>query len=126
MNKEKRKLIYNKFGGRCAYCGKLINYKEMQVDHIIPKSRFHIHRGKVPYKACDIKNLNPSCASCNLWKHNFSIEVFRAEIEAQIARIRERSASFRLMERYGIIEVVKPKIKFYFEENPCELNSHQK
>ena len=31
-----RRLVYNKFDGRCAYCGQPIEFKDMQVDHIKP------------------------------------------------------------------------------------------
>ncbi len=37
MTKAKRFQVYNKYGGRCAYCGKKIEYKDMQVDHIDPQ-----------------------------------------------------------------------------------------
>ena len=37
MKKEERKIVYDKYNGHCAYCGKKIDYKEMQVDHLIPK-----------------------------------------------------------------------------------------
>lgn len=36
LTKQERMEIYNKYGGHCAYCGKEIEYKDMQVDHIKP------------------------------------------------------------------------------------------
>lgn len=36
MNKELREQIYHKYDGRCAYCGREIEYKDMQVDHLEP------------------------------------------------------------------------------------------
>ena len=39
MTKDKRLKVYNKFDGRCAYCGQKIEYKDMQVDHIFAKDR---------------------------------------------------------------------------------------
>lgn len=36
MTKAERFQVYNKYGGHCAYCGKKIGYKDMQVDHIDP------------------------------------------------------------------------------------------
>lgn len=35
--KEDRLKIYRKYDGHCAYCGKSIEYKDMQVDHLVPK-----------------------------------------------------------------------------------------
>lgn len=35
INKEIRNLVYEKYKGHCAYCGKPIDYKDMQVDHFV-------------------------------------------------------------------------------------------
>lgn len=56
MTKLSRQKVYEKYGGRCAYCGKAIQYKDMQVDHVIPLRR---------YGDDSLLNLNPSCRSCN-------------------------------------------------------------
>ena len=40
MKKEIRERVYNKFNGHCAYCSRVIKYKDMQVDHIIPQYNF--------------------------------------------------------------------------------------
>lgn len=39
MNKSERQKVYHMFDGHCAYCGKLIRYDEMQVDHVVAKNR---------------------------------------------------------------------------------------
>lgn len=43
FNKKTRIKVYDKFFrnyiGRCAYCGCEIEYKDMQVDHVIPVYR---------------------------------------------------------------------------------------
>lgn len=57
MNKEKRQLVYKKYDGHCAYCGKKIDYKDMQVDHIIPLCRY----GGDKNAANRIENLCPLC-----------------------------------------------------------------
>lgn len=37
MNRKRlRELVYQKFDGHCAYCGKKIELKDMQVDHFVP------------------------------------------------------------------------------------------
>ena len=34
--KSVRKQVYAKYNGHCAYCGCELEYKDMQVDHVIP------------------------------------------------------------------------------------------
>lgn len=33
--KKIRKQVYQKYNGHCAYCGSKLEYKDMQVDHVI-------------------------------------------------------------------------------------------
>lgn len=37
--KKVRQKVYEKYDGHCAYCGKKLEYKDMQVDHI--QSHYH-------------------------------------------------------------------------------------
>jgi len=69
MKRELRVKIWEKFGRHCAYCGKKLAYKDLQVDHIIPQSDIE--------SSDSIENLNPSCRRCNLYKSNRSLEEFR-------------------------------------------------
>ncbi|RPH72961.1 HNH endonuclease, partial [bacterium] len=100
--KINRQDVYDKFQRRCAYCGKEISIKEMQVDHIHPRMLAHHLRG-TGKDVNDYENLNPSCRACNLWKRTYSIEEFRHEIEAQVERLRKYSGGFRLAERYNLL-----------------------
>lgn len=36
LTKDERMAIYKKTNGHCAYCGCELEYKDMQVDHVIP------------------------------------------------------------------------------------------
>ena len=36
ISKAMRQQVYDKYHGHCAYCGREITMKEMQVDHIVP------------------------------------------------------------------------------------------
>ena len=36
ISKSKREAVYRKYNGHCAYCGREIAYKDMQVDHFLP------------------------------------------------------------------------------------------
>lgn len=53
---------------RCMYCGHLIPHYEMDVDHIIPKTRLYAGILWNPNRAW---NLGPSCKSCNISKSNY-------------------------------------------------------
>lgn len=57
LSKEDREKVFNKYGGRCAYCGcKLKSIKDMQVDHFIP-----FRNGG----AGEMSNYMPACRQCN-------------------------------------------------------------
>jgi len=118
-NKEKREAVYEKCQGHCAYCGKNISIKEMQVDHIEP----HWHTLtedqalKVGIKkgSHDLENLNPSCARCNKWKSTFSLESFRKVVETSLDRLERDTPNFRLARDFGLLKTNKEEVKFYFE-----------
>lgn len=108
--KRIRELIYEKCGGHCAYCGKEIAYRNMQVDHIHPQ-----YKGG----SDDINNLLPACRACNFRKGTLSVEQFRREIIDQCNSLFERSFQARMSQDYGLIERVNKPIVFYFEKmNP--------
>lgn len=66
----KRKKIWAKTGYRCYYCGVTPPGHEMTVDHYIPQSRGG---------HSNMKNLVPSCATCNNKKASLTIEAFRID-----------------------------------------------
>ena len=35
LSASERRIIYDKMGGHCAYCGEDLAYEDMQVDHIV-------------------------------------------------------------------------------------------
>lgn len=105
--KKIRELVYAKCNGHCAYCGREIAYRDMQVDHI-----------KAQYLGGtdDIDNLLPSCRSCNFRKGTLSVEQFRREIKDQCDTLFDRSFQARMSLTYGLIERVNKPIVFYFEK----------
>lgn len=115
---KKRIFVYNKYGGRCAYCGCLIDLKKMTVDHIRPKRTYFMgDRNEIPeYLPDDLRNLNPSCFSCNVRKGTLIIEQFRQELEQQTTRLKRDSAPYRLCLKYGIITEDNSGVVFYFEK----------
>lgn len=122
MAKQKidRQSVYQKYDGHCAYCGKEITLKQMQVDHIIPLYRKYPNHEIEQYGkkrgTHNLDNLNPSCARCNRWKSDFTLEQFRNEISLQVERLRRDSSAFRMAEDFGLIKSMwGSKVVFHFE-----------
>lgn len=115
MKKEIRIQVYEKYNGRCAYCGKEIKYKEMQVDHIIAKRLEHFsYQGLNGKSIDDISNLNPSCRRCNHYKRANTIELFRQYIQ-EIPRKLKLNYIYKVGLDYSIIQEFPKEVKFYFE-----------
>jgi len=110
MTKSARFTAYNKYGGRCAYCGREINFKDMQVDHIDPKRRYFD-----PKVADSPINLNPSCRRCNHYKRAHNLEMFRHMLKTLHDRVRDIYIC-KVAEDYGIIKIEPWDGKFYFEK----------
>jgi len=119
--KNIREIIHSKCGGHCAYCGKEITIKQMQIDHIEPRWHTISENDAIRYKikkgSNDIENLNPSCSRCNKWKSTHSLESFRKIVETSLDRLERDTPNFRLAKDYGLIEIYKHNITFYFEKN---------
>ena len=117
--KEERELLYNKYGGKCAYCGEDLPEKGWHADHIEA-----IRRNKRKWKESGmqkphldiLENKNPSCASCNINKHKMSIEEFRKQIEGFINSLNKRITQYKLAKRYGLVEETGIKVEFWFEK----------
>lgn len=123
MGKKKinRQEVYDKCGGHCAYCGKEITFKQMQVDHIKPLYRnddvITLESWGVERGTDEIDNLLPSCARCNRWKSTFSLEMFRKEIELQMERLNKYNNNYRLAKDFGLLVETNCEVVFYFENN---------
>lgn len=133
MRSTDREKLFNKYGGKCAYCGCQLQ-KGWHVDEIEPVRRSwqyvrdehgnRVLNDKREYKTVatvahperfHIDNQNPACASCNINKHSDSLEQFRANIAAYMKHLNEISTQYKIAKRYGlVIEVYKPVV-FYFE-----------
>ena len=111
MTKKKRQKVYEKTGGHCGYCGKKIDIKDMQRDHMHPKRLSHLYPGNIN----DIENLMPSCRKCNHYKRAHSVESFRQLLLTLHGRL-DKIYIYEVAARYGI---VKPQVwdgTFYFEK----------
>jgi len=110
-DKKLREFIFNKYGGKCAYCGcKLTRF---HIDHIRPIKRYDM--GNDDKTKLEILNLNPSCPSCNISKSYFELEDWRKELELKIERIKRDSPTFRHLLNFGLVKIVNYNVVFYFE-----------
>jgi hypothetical protein len=123
MSKAEREAIFNKFGGKCAYCGCELQ-KGWHVDEVEPCRRKYVwdrergewkHVGFSHPDRLHIDNQNPACASCNINKHSMSLEEFRSAIVGFMKHLNEINTQYKIAKRYGLVqETVKPVV-FYFE-----------
>jgi hypothetical protein len=127
------------FGGKCAYCGVDLPEKGWHADHIEPvlrkikyvpvegdyyRSHKAVFTGEYRFPENHRSdNYFPSCAKCNIEKGGNSLEGFRSGLEQKVRVLRDNSAAFRHLERYGMVAVLKEKIVFYFETLTEEQNA---
>lgn len=100
--------VHQKYGGHCGYCGKSIELKEMQVDHISPK-----------WSAKDVSvfhydNLMPSCRRCNHYKREKNLEQFREFMKTLHERIIKDYRN-KVAIDFGILSIKPFNGVFYFE-----------
>ena len=86
-----RKLVYRKFGGRCAYCGDWLGLSDMQMDHIVPLIRgsmsdLELEDDKRSRGSNTVGNLYPCCKSCNTFKGSYQLGGFRLAL-AKVAEL---------------------------------------
>lgn len=134
ISKTIRQQVFNKYGGKCAYCGcELV--KGWHVDHNKPIHRYWKYRreqnGRIlkdengnyikdlfvqhPERDC-VDNMMPACRRCNGWKSTYTIEQFRDEISEQTKRARSYSCNFRMAEDFGLIKETLLPVVFFFEK----------
>lgn len=125
MKKSDRALIYNKYGGRCAYCGCELA-ERWHVDHLEPVvrlSKWCQNAGRFkptgemvnPERDC-FENYMPSCPSCNVAKHASTLEGFRIYLGKLLTIINRDNNNYRLAKRYGQINEIIEPVVFYFEK----------
>lgn len=133
MTRAQRDQIKAKYHGRCAYCGCELGDR-WHADHLIPIRRsvrnmrddngcvVRDEWGRVPQEkylvnpeADCMDNMVPACPSCNIHKNSLPLESFRRAIASQIEILRRDRPTFRLAERYGLIECKPKEVVFYFE-----------
>ena len=123
ISKKIREEVYRKYDGHCAYCGREIAYKDMQVDHI---DSLYVHcdykKENTLDEINDIDNLMPSCKQCNLYKSTFDLETFRDRLTSVMLKNLQKTFQYRLALKYGLIEENIKPIEFYFEKQENKRN----
>ena len=106
ISKKTRQNVYNKYNGHCAYCGCMIQYDEMQVDHFAP----------VHFFGDNIKddNLMPACQACNKYKSSKTITAFRKTLKEALTKPKS-TTDFIIRVKYRDQQNLD-NIKFYYEE----------
>lgn len=116
FKKGQREIVFNKYNGKCAYCGIKLNNDSFTIDHIEPKFRGYRDDQLKRKRGQDIiDNYNPCCLSCNSSKSTLTIENWRSEINLKFNRLLKYSSSFNLLFRMGMIKR-NGECKFYFEK----------
>lgn len=105
-NKHVREVIYNKYGGCCAYCGDNIDFNKpygWHIDHINPIDN------KTGRSSNDIlnniENLNPCCVFCNASKGTLTIEDWRYSISQKHIALESESSLFRVLIRFPFLPI---------------------
>ena|SRR5437868_6010655 len=113
--KSLRERIYQKFDGHCAYCGKVIEYKQMQIDHYYPqcKARFYLRRFNINVLA--EANLMPTCRRCNHYKRARTPRQFKELMKTLHERL-ESIYILKVAVDFGIAHVKPFNGAFYFEK----------
>jgi 5-methylcytosine-specific restriction endonuclease McrA len=125
MNNKDRQILFDKFGGKCAYCGCKLK-KGWHADHANTVHRFNNRydeniKGFVeekgmfyPENDC-MENMMPSCPSCNLYKGGCDIETFRWKLGNSIPALNKRDAQYKFAKRFGLLIETGISVEFYFE-----------
>lgn len=108
MAKVNRVQIHSKYKGHCAYCGKKIELKQMQIDHVTPKWRWSENTNHPD-------NLMPTCRRCNHYKREKDLEQFRNYMSTLHERIQNDYIN-KVAIDYGIVTLKPFDGLFYFEK----------
>jgi 5-methylcytosine-specific restriction endonuclease McrA len=119
--KRQKDTLRAKFGGRCAYCGCMLD--KMQADHLEPVTRVPACTWSNPPREARmlnpelnvVSNMMPACPACNNHKGGYSLEGWRDIIQRSAQIARRATATFKAGERFGIITVSEQPVRFYFE-----------
>ena len=126
LSPKVREAVYYKYDGHCAYCGKKLNTKEFQVDHLIPVQRERF--GKYTEDQLErFDNYMPTCRRCNHYKRAHSLETFRRYIEEDIIMVngavkRKEKVAYKNLK--DLRELISPFTFFYYPKIKLNFHNH--
>lgn len=116
LSKKERESILEKYGGKCAYCGCDLEYKDMQVDHVKSVLSARFDPSMTDEELNSVDNLMPACRMCNFYKSASSIEGFRKKLLKTLSHTCVDSFQAKLAIKYGMIIIGQWDGKFWFEK----------
>jgi 5-methylcytosine-specific restriction endonuclease McrA len=128
-SKRQKDALRQKFGGRCAYCGFVLD--KMHADHLVPVLRVQNDPWGRRLPAAEqimhrpeqntVANMMPACGPCNLHKAGYRLEEWRALLARSPEILARDKSIFRAAQRFGLITVNEMPVTFYFERltRPC-------
>ncbi len=110
MSRVDRQAVLEKYGGRCAYCGRTLTAGRkgdtaFQVDHLHPR---YLGGGD------ELDNLVPACQLCNRYKVTYNVEQLREQLSLIPSRL-ERQSNYRLAVAHELILPTGKQPKFLLD-----------
>lgn len=123
LTKSQREAVRKKYGGKCAYCGCVLDGK-WHVDHLEPICRTYnyVNGRAVPDGDCYYPHLHhesnwmPACPPCNVDKHRASLETWRQKLQRSCDVLRAHTSTYRHAKRFGLVTETEARIVFHFEK----------
>ena len=123
LTQDERRAVYERCNGHCAYCGfELETMRQLHVDHVIPMEFYELYEVE-GYDLDSMDNFLPACCSCNIYKHTYRLEKFRAAIERMPDVLQRDAATFRHAVRFGMVEIKQHPVVFSFEATGVDVPS---
>lgn len=79
FTEQEKRIVYERYNGRCVICGKPVSFKRMTIDHKVPLSAGGTNQ---------IENLQLACLSCNQMKGRMNMEEFWESVRHVYRRYR--------------------------------------
>lgn len=106
---------YHKVSGRVASPEDMDSVNEFHERFEWKEGRY-VDAGYTNPEANHIDNYMPACPSCNINKHGYTIEQFRANIQGYLNSLNLRMVQYKMAKRYGLVEETGKPVVFYFEQ----------
>ena len=103
-----RFLVWDKYGGRCAYCGRFIPRQKFRMDQFYPS------RGE------DFDNLVPACSACAKLKKGLTPGQFQTTIETECRKVLRRVPEYRIAMMFGLVSEA-PRVTFYYAKPEARI-----